>query len=490
MATYTDVDCSGILAQPPSAMHFAPDTRPDLKPVVSSTVASSAPKTTSGQGKGSGARETGSGALEIGSGTRETGSSDQETTVNSKKPVGDTSAWDSTSQTVTSSITTIADGTTKVTVATSVVVVPVPPPDYEEGVYGTEDFGTGTKEPPQVDEINTDFVEIYTLREHLFIGNMLPTLLGAIFGIPWKVLYIHIATLDPFACMARPQGATGYASVVSRREGFGFLLDQALGLLSGRYVVLVAAALQYAAALLTPLASEAISLTVIGKNCIATNGALSKHCEVVVAVSPLVARIMMGVLAAMAVLAVMLLCGLRSWSTGVAADPRSIASIASLLWNDDVRHAVALLPADGSPDSVRRMRDELGPARFRLEATPTAVVRIRMLRPENSRHVWFLGRLEDRLRNRLHSRSKGKGTKPKSLMSTLVKLGAFSLLLIGFDALILVYYLNDNQNAPFEKFMQSQGFGVNFLFTAVGVIIGFAWTAIFQRESVPLVAFR
>ncbi len=57
----------------------------------------------------------------------------------------------------------------------------------------------------------------------------------------------------------------------------------------------------------------------------------------------------------------------------------------------------------------------------------------------------------------------------------------FMLLLCGLLAVIL-YYNNTGGDTPFEDFMDRQSFGVRFLFTALGVLISFFWSALFTGE--------
>jgi hypothetical protein len=48
---------------------------------------------------------------------------------------------------------------------------------------------------------------------------------------------------------------------------------------------------------------------------------------------------------------------------------------------------------------------------------------------------------------------------------------------------IVVYYETTTYNTPFERFMDSQKFGVRFLFTGIGVIIGLCWKDAFSRKA-------
>jgi hypothetical protein len=60
------------------------------------------------------------------------------------------------------------------------------------------------------------------------------------------------------------------------------------------------------------------------------------------------------------------------------------------------------------------------------------------------------------------------------------------VVLVGLAVLSVYYKLEYNPNSGFERFMDSEGFGVRFLFTLVGVIISRYWTGIFQGELAAL----
>jgi hypothetical protein len=63
--------------------------------------------------------------------------------------------------------------------------------------------------------------------------------------------------------------------------------------------------------------------------------------------------------------------------------------------------------------------------------------------------------------------------------------GAIGLIffLLGLLVVIIYYKLEYDPNSQFEQFMDSQGFGVRFLFTAIGVLIKLYWSSIFKGAS-------
>jgi hypothetical protein len=65
------------------------------------------------------------------------------------------------------------------------------------------------------------------------------------------------------------------------------------------------------------------------------------------------------------------------------------------------------------------------------------------------------------------------------------------LLLFGAVLVLLLYYEYSRGETGFERFMNSQGFGVRFLFTTLGVALGFCMNSFFRcRSSHVLSAIR
>jgi hypothetical protein len=64
---------------------------------------------------------------------------------------------------------------------------------------------------------------------------------------------------------------------------------------------------------------------------------------------------------------------------------------------------------------------------------------------------------------------------------------AFALFVLGLEALI-IYYNRTGGDTGFERFMDSQAFGVSFLLTAIGVILKMYWSLLDDGKSItPLI---
>ena len=184
------------------------------------------------------------------------------------------------------------------------------------------------------------------------------------------------------------------------------------------------------------------------------------------------------------------------YESGVFAEPFSIVGVASLYHNPELR---AIFEGIGVWKSQKGLRDVLGSraAGFALSwySTGYEVRKYGLIvrregdgLPPPIASGWTRPRYEPVVRVQDES-IKGNHDEPKFLQETNFKLkmyrphrlGAAGLACLLFTFfVIIIYYNRDNKNTSFEHFMDSQGFGVRFLFTSVGVIIRYYWGSIFQ----------
>ena len=72
--------------------------------------------------------------------------------------------------------------------------------------------------------------------------------------------------------------------------------------------------------------------------------------------------------------------------------------------------------------------------------------------------------------------------KSSDLLTHPVSIVIYGLLVAGLEALV-IYYNQTGEDTAFERFMDSESFGVSFLFTAVGVGIDLYWTHLDESEQ-------
>ena len=172
---------------------------------------------------------------------------------------------------------------------------------------------------------------------------------------------------------------------------------------------------------------------------------------------------------------------MRQYNTGVSAEPFSIAGIATLFHH---QHVLNQFRAAGRCSSKAELYKALANYRYGLDFYMDQMGRMRYgLVP--------LDQLPHRLEDNLNG-----DPDPVAFNGTDVRMYrnlqwgyphlASSLglicLLLGLST-VIVYYKITDYDSGFEHFMDSQGFGVRFLFTFVGVIIKFYWNMIFEGNN-------
>lgn len=215
------------------------------------------------------------------------------------------------------------------------------------------------------------------------------------------------------------------------------------------------------------------------------------------------AQATVGLLAFMIVVACLILILLGRLKTGVAHNPWSIAGIAALSTNTDVRRLFISLPTGAERIRHGRLVDRLETRRFKLGYFYNhngvreygILIHNQAGQPLRRKPVGDSDSDSDLYKPEVETgllrRNKIKHHLP-FLVLTYTGRALFLLLTCGLLAVIL-YYNNTSGNTGFENFMDYQSFGVRFLFTALGVLITFFWFSFFTGElpvTLPLAEIR
>ncbi|KAH6646743.1 hypothetical protein BKA67DRAFT_524614 [Truncatella angustata] len=325
----------------------------------------------------------------------------------------------------------------------------------------------------------------YISYAEYFVGFFLPTVCSILIAIPIRVLDLNAKLFQPWHELTHAHGATGRESLCLETSGWQSVVTSVRSLFGGQALVFLTTSLVMCSSLVVPLSAEAVALKLRG-DC--RPGSMSaKNCAYELSVFAQPAKATMGLLSFMALTVIMLIFFLGKWQSGVSTNPWSIWGIAGLSQNKDVRS----LFTSALPDRIdvghipeRLLKDLFDQRKFKLgwfrdekfglqygimlhdqyPAGHPLHTRIREMqaaeKPRNHGHV----------NTRQHQPFWMLGYFGRSL---------FLLVLLGILALIL-YYNNTGGDTPFERFMNSESFGVKFLFTAVGVIITFFWSSFFS----------
>ncbi|PVH84231.1 hypothetical protein DL98DRAFT_584803 [Cadophora sp. DSE1049] len=344
------------------------------------------------------------------------------------------------------------------------------------------------------------FAPRITLLQYICVA-IVPLLLAVIFTIPWRILDSTIRELEPFYQLARPRGAFAEDSLCLN-YGASFLIAMPFkSITKGHFIVCWSSLISIAVLFLAPLASEAFFVSLTG-----TCGAnIPSHlCHGVWGVYPSLVRAIQGILAFVAVLLVLLIAFNFKRSSGVFSEPLSIVGLASLLYKSPV------LKDFREIDSLvknKELKSILSGKRYALsEFTSTdqrpcyGLINVntdvetgfaaKATRSGNKgRYKLVIGsksNVEVAAEEASVHSSRSRGAKFWWVVTEKLYYIAAFMLLGGLLALISYYHWTSADTA-FERFMNSQGFGVRFMMTGLGVAVKLFWSGIDQdlRKLAP-----
>lgn len=359
--------------------------------------------------------------------------------------------------------------------------------DRKSILNGIFSRGEPTAPPPSIGWLSLNGDAWLSPELVYFIGTFLPTLVASIFAIPWKILDLETKSLEPFAQLARPGGGRASQTLLLQYNGVSGLGFALRSLFTGHSAVTLSTVLKYSAALLTPLAAQSVRLTLQGE-CLQD---WTKHCTATLEASNTMIRIAQALLVVMGCVVVAYIFLLRGKLFGVTSDPRSILGISSLSLNPYL--TAVMRRTSLGPDgmfSTTQAAETLGEQKleFGYITYPSG---------DQQYCITVMGNVAE-AQTVNFSRPKAKDATPMSdppplevdrgtpnravFFWILAKVISFAIFIIGLMILVLYYRLTYNDSG-FERFMDSQSaFGVRFLFTVFGVVIGFGWASIFNGK--------
>jgi hypothetical protein len=283
-----------------------------------------------------------------------------------------------------------------------------------------------------------------------FLANMLPTFLASFFSIPWKIMELQAATLEPFRQVTR--GSMALRSILGNYQEFHALKAP---------LPLLTTCLVYGSAAITALSSEGWQLELVG-----TCGEFDNEgCVPIMQVVPKVVRALQIMLAIVALLAFVLAFYSRRTRLDVYADPRSILGIATLTQSPDVRNIFRNLEPTAS---IETLKSRIGHTRLKLGTDPT------------TRGHGFQLSEPPQLYSDKEESPAHMSQRP---MARLMLLLSLFILFLAALTIVTIYYIVTSNEDGFERFMSGQGFGPRFIFAICGVIVNLGWVSIFQRTS-------
>lgn len=349
--------------------------------------------------------------------------------------------------------------------------------------------GTGTQPPPESQIV----VEIYSLsRLEYFIGFFLPPILSVMLTIPVRMIDLAAKQYQPWHALAYGAGRGGAAaseSLCLRTGGIHGISSSMRSLAEGSQAPLVflTTLLTICSVAIVTLSPEAIALKLHG-SCSATD---FRGCAMTLGVFLAPARAVVVLLAFMTLLIVLIsLVLLRRWRSGVAANPWTIAGVAALATNPDVRALFASLPTGRRgrvkhSELVKALAGHMFVLGHFVNDHGVSEYGVMIREEDDSQESdgsgpGIVGVRRQQTDAAEETRHKTEHHLPFLMLSYKGR-AAFLVLLTGLMVVIL-YYNNTWDDTPFEQFMDTSSFGVRALFTLVGICITFFWSSFFTSE--------
>lgn len=382
------------------------------------------------------------------------------------------------------SVTTVISGR-----STTIVSTPSPRTSTSTGASSTLTstlISTSTPKPT-----SDSFVVIATeVKENIgeaqyFLGVFLPLLVCLALAASLRIIDNQAKLFQPFFALSSPRGAIGAESLTLQYVGpIGWIKPIAMG----QPIPLLSQSILMLSSLMVPLSAEALGVRLHGR-CGPTS---PTGCTARLGVSPAPAYALLVVLAISIVLLAVLAVMLHRARTGLSANPWSVAGIASLAANPEIR---VLEGDEGTMTAAMTTRgrrygfghyegphlqDEYG--LVVLEDPDRDSGRL-LLQPGGPDHQG-----DGYASMQLGGGGGGGGAAPEPAAARFLALTVtwrviFALFLGGIFAVVLYYHLTLNRQSEFKTFMDSHSFGVRFLLALAGVVVTFFWLAFFSTVA-------
>ncbi|KAF0320372.1 hypothetical protein GQ607_012468 [Colletotrichum asianum] len=337
---------------------------------------------------------------------------------------------------------------------------------------------TSTTKPTTTDSPDRVITEIekfgFTNGDY-FVGKFLPIILAVMIAVPLRIIDLNAKLYQPFRALAQEGGSLGKSSMTLQFDGWKGFLTPFESLLQGHPVPFITTLIILCSSLLAPLATEAIGMKLHG-TCKIT---AIEGCGIQLGVSPVSSYALVALIAFIVVLLLVLLFFLRTWETGLHANPWSVAGISSLARNADIR--LHQIDFKTSAKAMREKRYGFGYFENSLGRDEYGIIYCDDS-AQSLQGATASGAIpaDNELTGAYQRDIAKKSRKPVPFIALTWwwRLG-FIFFLAALFIIILYYHLTLGVRTSFKDFMDSQTFGVRFFFAALGVTIIFCWESIF-----------
>ncbi|TGJ78783.1 hypothetical protein E0Z10_g9980 [Xylaria hypoxylon] len=289
---------------------------------------------------------------------------------------------------------------------------------------------------------------------HYFMGAFLPTLVSTILAIAVRILDTNAKSFQPWHVLTHERGALGRDSLCLETSGWRSLVMSLHSLVGGQAVVFLTSFLSLSSAVLISISADTVTLDLRGDGC-EVGGSSASNCAYILSVSPAGSKAATGILALMTLATIFLVIVVGRWSLGVYTNPWSMCTLASLSANPDVQRLV-LDAATGA--DAKQVKSQLKHQDFKLDH----------FRDAKGNMEYGIVALD---------RFSGTGLS-LTYESERVPLASSGVLIL------VLYYAKTGGDTAFERFIDSDTFGVRILFSSLGVIISLFWSSFLSAVAI------
>jgi Protein of unknown function (DUF3433) len=317
-----------------------------------------------------------------------------------------------------------------------------------------------------------------------FVGAYLPTMIAVLCSIMWEIIYLRLREMEAFFQLASPNGVHARSSLCLDYASSTLPKVVLKSIMSSHWIVLSAAAVSVIISASVALASE---ILYIGTTGICTSTGDGNDCHPFLALRPALARGMSGLVLTIFFSAIFILVQSRKRRSGLYAEATSIAGLATLLQDPAMKEGlrrIPRIPHELSNSEVEKLlvsRYRLGPSCQNEVTTDYGFISVGgdavMYRANGRSDGCAPVQPSDGLNTQSTSRKRHVPKNGRPLWLRIPALAAFWLILAGL-LIVIVYYRLVGNMSGFETFMDSQGMGVRFLMTAIGILIKSNWLLI------------
>lgn len=309
-----------------------------------------------------------------------------------------------------------------------------------------------------------------------FVGNSYMVLLIAIaFKQFWSAIYSQAKLIDPFVQLNTEGGAEANRVMNLFYLSSKIVPDVITAAMNGRWFIFWNALIYMSVGLLAPLASEMLFLNTKYLDCPTLVDNIDNPCwPPRLTIDPVLARVVQGLLAFVALLTLGIMFFVHKTRTGVYADPSSIGAIATLVHHPEVLSDFRALSDEATNKDIAAF---IAGKRYKLDD---------YLRPDGT---WRYGIVpvnptgQQGYRNIDAKKSTFDATPRSRVWKKWDMLfdGLFLICLLALLGVVAGYFATSGDNA-YNRFFNTMSFGPRFVLTGTGTLIAVNWRRLERGE--------